>query len=459
MVHSKSNAIRKELRSLILLALPITTGQVAQTANGFVDTLMAGAVSPLDLAAVAIGTSIWVPVFLFMTGILIATTPTVAQLYGAKNYSSIPTAVRQSLWLALIIGVIGMLAVRFAYLLLPIMKVDPSLHELARGYLEGASWGMPPIALYIVLRSFSEGMSHTKPMMFTSIMGLMINIPTNYILIFGKLGFPAMGGVGCGWSTAFVMWLMLFAMAIYVHKGKPYRETPLFNIVEPPRLKPQLNILKVGLPIGFTIFFEVSIFSIIALLIGSLGADVVAGHQIAFNFASLTFMLPLSLALALTIRVGQGIGADDMDNTRFTCQIGIALTACIAICLSCLMALGNHWIAAIYTKDEHVRQLAATLLLFAAVFQISDGLQAAGNGALRGFKDTKVPMLFTLIAYWGVGLPCGYILGMTDLLIPAMGAKGFWIGLVMGLTTAAVLLNGRLFYIFKNFHLFHLSTN
>lgn len=459
MFHSNSKAIRKELLSLILLALPIATGQIAQTANGFVDTLMAGAVSPTDLAAVAIGSSIWVPVFLFMTGILIATTPTVAQLYGAKELSEIPPTVRQSLWLSLFIGILGMIAVRYAYLLLPLMDVDPALYPLTQGYLEGVSWGMPPVALYIVLRSFSEGMSHTKPMMLTSIMGLMINIPTNYILIFGKLGFPAMGGVGCGWSTAFVMWMMLIAMAIYVHKGKPFQLTPLFAKLEPPQVIPQLNILKVGLPIGFTIFFEVSIFSIIALLIGSLGADVVAGHQIAFNFASLTFMLPLSLAMALTIRVGQGIGSNNIHNTRFTCLVGIALTVMIAIGLSCFMTFGNHWIASIYTNDEQVRELAATLLLFAAVFQISDGLQAASSGALRGFKDTKIPMYFTLIAYWGMGLPLGYLLGMTDWFTSAMGAKGFWIGLVVGLTTAAVLLNSRLFYIFKNFHLFHLRTN
>lgn len=439
--------LSKELRSLIFLALPIMAGQLAQTANGFVDTVMAGRVSPADLAAVAVGSSLWVPLYLFMSGVLIATTPMIAQLVGARKHRRIDHILQQALWLGILVGAIGWFALRNGGELLRFMEVDEAVRPITIGYLQGISWGFPAIAIYIVLRCFSEALSHTKPMMITSVIGLIVNIPTNYVLIFGKLGFPAMGGAGCGWATAVVMWLMVLMMGGYVLKGKIYRPLRVFRRFHPPEFNRIWETVAVGLPIGLAIFFEVSIFAVIALLLGSVGAETLAGHQIALNFSSLTFMVPLSIALALTVRVGQATGERNLQKVRYIAKVGLFVTTAAAAIIASIMAVGRFHIGHLYTDDEKVLELAAVLLLFAALFQISDGLQVAASGALRGFKDTKVPMYYTIVAYWMLGLPVGYILGMTNWLVEPMGARGFWIGLVVGLTSAAIMLNGRLFSI------------
>lgn len=446
---TKPRSVSYELKSLIQLALPITFGQLAQTANGFIDTLMAGRVSAVDLAAVALGSSLWVPVYLFMSGILLATTPAIAPLFGAREYHKIPSTVHQSVWLGIIIGVASFFAVKYAPILMQFMDVEPELQDLTRRYLDGLAWGMPAVSLFVVLRAFSDAISHTKPMMIISIIGLLANIPLNYIFIFGKLGVPAMGGAGCGWATAIVMWLMMVLMVFHVHKGHRFKNFRVFNSFTLPNFNMIFGTFKLGLPIGFAIFFEVSIFSLIALLISSLGATTMASHQVALNFASLTFMIPLSIAMALTVRVGQFVGQKNQPATQFTCQVGLALTFCIAVVISLCIGIFRHLISDMYTDDSVVIELASVLLLYAALFQISDGLQAAANGALRGFKDTTVPMYITMVAYWGVGLPIGYCFGVTSIFGEPMGAPGFWIGLCLGLTAAAILLNFRLYRVLK----------
>jgi len=433
-----------EVRKTLELATPIMIGQIAQTANGFVDTVMAGRVSAVDMAAVAIGASIWVPIFLCIAGILLATTPIVAQLFGASKFDKIGPTVQQSLWLALPLGIFGFIAIRLAERALHFMGVEPELIPITTGYLDGLSWGIPPIALYVVLRSYSEGMSLAKPVMFINIAGLLVNIPVNYVLIFGKLGFPALGGVGCGWATAFVMWFMLGMALILCLKGKKYQRYRLFKTFNKPKSDQIFRVLKLGLPIGLSIFFEVSIFAVIAMMLGSLGAEIVAGHQIAMNFASLIFMIPLSLGIALTIRVGHQAGTADRSRLRLTCISGMVVVALIAVTSSTLMLLFEGYIVIIYTNNPRVADLALILINYAALFQLSDGLQVGANGALRGLKDTKIPMLITMFAYWVIALPLGYSLGMTHLWGDPMGARGFWIGLLVGLTVAAIFLNLRL---------------
>lgn len=439
---------RAELRALLALALPILGGQVAQTANGFVDTLMAGDVSPLDLAAVAIGASIWVPVFLFMVGVIIAATPVLSQHLGAGRHGQVVPTAWQALWLALAIGIAGFFAVRYAGAVFGWLDVPPHLHALTERYLAGLSWGLPGIALFIGLRSYTESLSHTKPVLLISLTGLLANIPLNYVFIHGKLGLPAMGGAGCGAATAVVMWLMATLMWFYVRRGRHYHRhappgTRIVGRPHPPDLQALGALLALGLPIGLAIFFEVSIFSVIAILLATLGEQVVAGHQIALNFASLTFMLPLSVAMALTVRTGYAAGARDLAAARLAVRTGMMVSTAIALGNALLLATGTGWIPALYTDDPAVRALAASLLLFAAAFQLPDALQVTASGALRGFKDTKAPMWLTLIAYWGVGLPVGWPLGFGTPFFGPMGPQGFWIGLIVGLLVAAVLLNAR----------------
>ncbi|MET1076450.1 MAG: MATE family efflux transporter [Pseudomonas sp.] len=435
---------RRELAALLSLALPIIIAQLANTAMGFVDTVMAGRVGPRDLAAVALGNSIWVPVYLLMTGVLLATTPKVAQRFGANQHGEIGPLVRQALWLALVVGCASALVLWNTQWVLQVMAVDPSLIEPTMGYLRGVACGFPAVALYHVLRCYSDGLGHTRPSMVLGLLGLLINIPANYVLIHGKFGFPAMGGVGCGWATGLVMWCMLLGMFAWINLAAVYRSCRVFNRFEPPRWSVIKRLLSIGVPIGVSIFAESSIFAVIALLIGSLGATVVAGHQIALNFASMVFMIPYSLGMAVTVRVGQALGRGAPRDARFAAGVGMGAALAYACVSASAILLSREHIAQLYTPDVSVILVATGLLIYAALFQFSDAVQVTAACALRGYQDTKVTMILTLFAYWGIGLPVGYVLGLTDWFGEPSGPRGLWQGLIAGLTCAALMLGIRL---------------
>lgn len=442
--ESRLRRVRSELRNLLILATPIIIAQLAHTAMGFVDTVMAGQVSPRDLAAVALGNSIWVPVFLLMTGILLATTPKVAQRFGAGEQAAIGPLVRQALWLALAVGCCAAVMLWNAEFILGLMDIEPSLITPSMGYLRAVACGFPAVALYHVLRCYSDGLGHTRPSMVLGLLGLLLNIPANYIFIYGKFGLPAMGGVGCGWATALVMGFMMLGMLWWVKWAPYYRPSQLFGRFERPQWPVIKRLLNIGLPMGIAVFAESSIFAVIALLIGGLGATVVAGHQIALNFSSMVFMIPYSLGMAATVRVGQALGRGDPRGARFAAAVSMA-TALGYACLSAsLILLLREQIAQIYSPDPAVIAMAASLIVYSALFQLSDAVQVTAAGALRGYQDTRVTMLLTLFAYWGIGLPVGYSLGLSDWLGEPSGPRGLWQGLVVGLTCAAIMLAMRL---------------
>ena len=436
--------VRLELKNLLALALPIMIAQLATTAMGFVDAVMAGRVGPRDLAAVALGNSIWVPVFLLMTGTLLATTPKVAQRFGAGTHSEIGPIVRQALWLALVVGLMATGILFSAEPVLRVMKVDPELIGPCMQYLHGIASGLPAVAIYHVLRCFSDGLGRTRPAMVLGLCGLALNIPLNYIFIYGHFGVPAMGGVGCGWATAIVMWVMALGMAGWERWAPVYQSSELFSRFDWPQWSVIKRLLGIGLPIGIAVFAESSIFAVIALLIGSLGATVVAGHQIALNFSSLVFMIPYSLGMAVTVRVGQALGRQEPREARFAAGVGMG-TALAYACLSAsMMLLLREHIATIYTADPTVVKVAAMLIVYSALFQFSDAIQVTAAGALRGYQDTRVTMILTLFAYWGIGFPVGYVLGLTDWFGAPSGPSGLWQGLIVGLSCAALMLSIRL---------------
>jgi MATE family multidrug resistance protein len=436
--------VRLELKNLLALALPIMIAQLATTAMGFVDAVMAGRVGPRDLAAVALGNSIWVPVFLLMTGTLLATTPKVAQRFGAGTHSEIGPIVRQALWLALVVGLMATGILFSAEPVLRVMKVDPELIGPCMQYLHGIASGLPAVAIYHVLRCFSDGLGRTRPAMVLGLCGLALNIPLNYIFIYGHFGVPAMGGVGCGWATAIVMWVMALGMAGWERWAPVYQSSELFSRFDWPQWSVIKRLLGIGLPIGIAVFAESSIFAVIALLIGSLGATVVAGHQIALNFSSLVFMIPYSLGMAVTVRVGQALGRQEPREARFAAGVGMG-TALAYACLSAsMMLLLREHIATIYTADPTVVKVAAMLIVYSALFQFSDAIQVTAAGALCGYQDTRVTMILTLFAYWGIGLPVGYVLGLTDWFGAPSGPSGLWQGLIVGLSCAALMLSIRL---------------
>ena len=441
---SRPARVRTEVRALLALAFPIIISQIATTAMGFVDAEMAGRVGPRDLAAVALGNSIWVPVFLLMSGILLATTPKVAQRFGANTHGEIGPIVRQALWLALITGLCAALILIGAEPLLHLMKVDPELIAPSMGYLHGIASGMPAVGLYCVLRNFSDVLGKTRPSMILGLSALALNIPINYIFIYGHFGVPAMGGVGCGWATAIVMWFMALGMVAWTYRGAIYQSSKVYSHFEWPNWSILKRLLSVGLPIGIAVFAESSIFAVIALLIGSLGATVVAGHQIALNFSSLVFMIPYSLGMAITVRVGQALGREQPREARFVAGVGMGTALVWAAISASLILLLRQQIATVYTADPLVIEVATMLLMFAALYQFSDVIQVTAAGALRGYQDTRVTMILTLFAYWGIGLPVGYALGLTDWFGPANGPSGLWQGLIVGLTCAALMLGVRL---------------
>lgn len=444
LAQTRPQRVGTEAYSLLKLATPIIIAQLANTAMGFVDTVMAGRVSPQDLAAVALGNSIWVPVFLLMTGILLATTPKVAQRFGAGSHNEIGPLVRQALWLALGVGLAAAVLLWNAEIILTLMNVDPGLIEPSMGYLRAVACGFPAVALYHVLRCFSDGLGHTRPSMVIGLCGLALNIPLNYIFIYGKLGLPAMGGVGCGWATGLVMGFMFLSMLWWVKWAPFYQPSKIFSHFEWPQWPVLKRLLSVGLPIGISVFAESSIFAVIALLIGGLGATVVAGHQIALNFSSMVFMIPYSLGMAATVRVGQALGRGEPREARFAAGVSMGAALAYACLSASLMLLLREEIAQIYTPDPAVIAVATTLLVYSALFQFSDAIQVTAAGALRGYQDTRVTMILTLFAYWGIGLPVGYALGLSDWLGEPSGPSGLWQGLVVGLTCAGGMLAVRL---------------
>ncbi|SFG11981.1 MATE family efflux transporter [Neptunomonas qingdaonensis] len=417
--------------------------QIAQASMGFVDTLIAGQYNTLDLAAVALGSSIWLPIYLAATGILMATTPLVAFAMGSKQPETVLSIFKQGIWVAATLGVISVILLNSATWVFEVMKVEEPLALKAQEYLYAISWGFPALMFYQLHRSYFEGLGQTRPAMHIALLALLLNIPLNYLFVFGKMGFPELGAAGCGWASALVMWLMLACSRVALKKSPQLRLPNALHShwFDAPAL---LSYLKLGVPMGFAILIETSMFCVIALLLAPLGTLVVAAHQITMTLSGLVFMIPLSMAMACTIRIGQLSGAAEHENAWFSAKSSLLITTSIAVLTSISILLFARYIAYIFTSEQQLIELAVSLLLIAALFGISDALQVTAAGALRGYKDTSIPLLIVFIAYWIIGLPLGYVVALTDLIIPALGAAGFWYGLVIGLSVSAALLLIRL---------------
>ncbi|MEH6451679.1 MAG: MATE family efflux transporter [Psychromonas sp.] len=422
--------------------------QVATQAMGFADTAMAGRVSPVDLAAIALGTSLWLPVLLLLRGLIMALTPVTSFHRGAKNNAQIAIELVQMLWIVLVSSIILIIYLNFGETILTTINVAQEVIPVASNYAIALTYGVPGIALFYTLNAFCEGMNNTKAPMVFSIIGLLINLPINYILIYGKLGFPAFGAVGSGIATSIVYWLMSLMLFIYIKRHHDYK-----NILQLTDFRPKLDriwaMLKLGLPIGINIAVCGSIFAVIALLIGRLGAANIAAAQIALSISSMTYVIPMSLSFGITIRVGYALGRGDEAAAILKTKVGIINAALISLFASSAFIFFPELITSIYTKDPVIAATATTLLWYTALYQMSDALQTSISGALRAYKDTKVPMLLACTAYWGIALPLGVILSMTDIITPARGESGFWIAIITGLTLSAVLVFIRLIYVIK----------
>lgn len=444
-----------EAKRLIRLGIPVYVAQMSNMGMAFVDTVMTGQASAEDMAAVALAGSLWAPVSLFGVGVLLALTPLSAQLVGAGQREGTPHLLRQGMLCSALLAVPLMLIFSMISRHMDFFGLEPRLAELAGGYLRAILWGLPGLFLFVNVRSFLEGYSRTRPAMVIGILGLLLNIPTNYILIYGKLGLPALGAVGCGVATAGCFWFMALCMLFYVRRDEDGRAlAPLFSPLWRPLPGERrvdwpaiLRIFRIGLPGALALLFEVSLFAVSALLLAPLGTVTVAGHQIAMNFSGVLFMVPLSMGITSTIRVGYSLGAGEWVQARLAAWTALILGVSIAGVNALCTTLFRHQIVYIYNNDPAVVALASHLLLFAAAFQVLDAIQAVGIGILRGYNDTRTISIVSFTVYWLVSLPLGYALARTSLLGEPMGAAGFWVSYIVALGLGALCYSARIVHL------------
>jgi MATE family multidrug resistance protein len=440
-----SSPVRAEIATLWRLSWPMLVGQLATVGMGVADVAMTGHVSAAELAAVSLGTSVWSIILVTVMGVMMAVNSVVSHEMGAGRFDKISHSVRESLWMGAIVGIVGCLAANACTLLFDHIGLEAAVAGRAKTFLHIISLGMPAFACYRALYGYTTSINQTKPIMVIAICGLLYNIALNWMLVFGKFGLPKLGALGCAVSTASGVWLMLAAIVIWIKVSSAYRMTYPFTRWEGPNWTEIGSMLRLGVPIGVTHFAEVSAFGIVSLLVARFGVVQVSAHQIALNFVSLVFMVPLSFGIGALTRVGQAMGEGNAVRARFVAWTGTGMCIAFGVLSAIFIALFRWQIAAMYTSDPAVQATCAMLLLFAALFQLSDSTQVAAASAMRGYQVTRSPMVIQMIAFWGVALPVGWILGLAPGWFPwspaqPMAATGFWIGLVLGLTVAAVLL-------------------
>ncbi len=444
-----THSLKKEIKSIFTLALPLCIGQLAGLSMTFVDTVMSGRAGAIHMAAVAVASSIWAPVTLFAQGLLVMITPFVSQkmadaslgLEQRKKESE--HYLKQGILLALMVSVFTVLAVLLFSKLVGGFSFDKELTDISAEYLQVMSIGVFPLLLYAAQRYYLEGLGYTVPTMFAGFLALAVNIPLNYIFIFGKFGMPALGAVGCAVASVIVCFVMAIAMFYFVRRAAPQAIKH-----EKPYLPTIKKILFVSFPSAIATLLEVSLFALVALFIAPLGRDIVAGHQVASNAGSMIFMLPLSLAIAVSIRTGSAYGAKSIEQLKLVRKATYILAMCLGTFNALFFYFGRGMITSLYSNEPHVISLAMAFLIFAAVFQFFDAIQITSIGLLRGYNDTKAIFILSLISYWLIAFPVGYALAFHGLFgIEPIGAYGFWIGFVIGLFMGSVLFSMRVFYL------------
>jgi MATE family multidrug resistance protein len=437
--------IAREASAIVKLGLPIIIAQIAQVATGFVDLVMSGQVSTDDLAAVSLGASVLMMTYVTLLGVMGSLNPIVAHQYGAGARGEIGATGRQGMWYGLLCGLTGM-AVMLAIrpLLAHWLPLPPAVADKVSLFITGAALGLPGALLHRALHGYASGLAKTKPIMLVSLTGLALNVPLNYALIHGLFGLPKLGGAGCGWATGVVFWCNFLMLLAYVTRNRHFQPFGLASRFDWPQRKRLLEFARLGLPIGLSYFMEVSLFSLIAFLIARFGTVVVASHQSVLNLSGIVYMIPQSLGVALSVRVGMALGQGKPHHARMVCGAGLLVGLACSFATMCLVLFGRHFLISLYTSDPRVIEIGSRLLVFSALFQLVDATQTVASGALRGYKLTTTPMIIHTVSFWGVGLGLGLILGLSHWPLPGLnlplGVYGFWAALVISLSAAAVLL-------------------
>ncbi len=436
-----TQTFRAEARANLRLAGPLIAAQLAGIGMGVIDTIMAGRLGAPALAAVAVGTNLNVIFLVFFMGVLMACSPIVAQRHGAGQADArVGSFVREAQLLALVLGVAWVVIAHVvARPVLSNLGLEPQTADMAVDFLHAFSWSGLGMSQWFVLRFTAEGVGITGPTMWSGLLGLVSNAFLDWVFMYGKFGVPAMGAVGCGWATTISSVLMAAAVAWQFRQRAPLRALHVFGRGLPDFGQNLLEILKLGSPIALMLLAEASLFVVAALLMASFGDRTVAAYQVAISFASVVFMIPLGIALATTVRVGQAAGAGNSEAVRYRGWVGMQLGLLNAGSNSVIMLLVPGLIVSIYTDDAAIASQAVVFLWLAAAFQFFDGLQVTANGALRGLKDTRLPMIITVTAYWLIGMPAAIWLGFRT----PLAASGIWWGMTIGLGVAAIGLSMR----------------
>jgi len=436
-----------EARALARLAGPLIVNNLSIAGMHFADAVMAGRLGAEALAAVAVGGSVWFLGFYACLGLMMAISPITARRFGAGELSVIGRYTRQGLWLAVALGLTLITLVQlFVEPALTFIRIDPEFRQVTIGYVQAIIYGAPAIFGFLAFRFTTEGIGFMRPIMYTSLFALVCNVFLNYVLIYGHFGLPAFGAVGCGMASAITMWLMLFVIGLIFYFHPVYAPLKIFERVAPVRMPILKEIIKLGAPIGITITAEAGLFAAVSVLIGTRGASITAAHQIALNFSATMFMIPLAFSSAITVRIGHALGASNAAAARVAGLTGISMCMLFMSFSAAFLMLFRDAVVDLYTNDPSVQAIAISLLLMAAVFQIADGVQIGAAGALRGYKDTKMPMVINMFAYWVLGFPLAYMATITYRAPPSY----IWAGFVLGLTVAAILLTLRFLRISKD---------
>ncbi len=435
----------------INLAVPVMIGQLGHMTVSVADSIMVGQLGTVELAAVALANSLYAIFMLFGIGLSYGLTPLVAYADGRRHIHLQGLYLRNALWLNLGAGILLFGLVATLVPLLPHLGQDEAVLGFAGSYMYIIGSSIIPLMIFLTFKQFAEGLSQTKVAMAVSIFCNLVNVGLNYLLIYGEFGFPEMGVDGAAVATLIARILMVFLMFWYLrsHKRFVVHIKHLFST----RLSKVAirKLLQVGIPSGLQYIFEVSAFSMAAVFAGTLGANALASHQIAINIASVSYMAATGLGSAATIRVGNQAGRADVRNLRMAARSLFMMTVAWMAFAGLVILLFRTTLAGFYSNDEAVLALTGKMLIVVIIFQLSDGLQAVGLGALRGFTDVRVPTLITFFAYWVIALPAAWVFSQYT----SWGAMGIWYALAGGLTVSAILLLNRFYNLVQRFSLKH----
>jgi MATE family multidrug resistance protein len=434
--------LKNHINTTFHLAYPVMLSQLGQVSVGVADSMMVGRLGALPLAASSLGNSIFFVVMMFGIGISMGITPLVSKADGKGKTHRISRLFSHGLWINVIASLLMTMIVLGLSQGLHFLNQPEEVVIMTIPYLFIITASLLPLMVFQNFKQMAEGLSQTRQAMYITIFANLVNVALNWVLIWGKFGFPAMGLNGAGLATLISRILMMLMMGGYILLSPRYKKYN-FKLALSGTSFPMISrILKIGIPTGFQFIFEVSAFSTAAIMMGWIGVNALAGHQIAINLASISYMMATGLATAGMIRVSNQIGKGNMKGMREAGMVVFGMVTIFMIASAAIFFSLRFFLPTLYIDDPEVVALSASLLIIAGLFQLSDGVQAAGLGVLRGLEDVKVPTIVTLLAYWVLGLPLGYFLAFHM----EMGAQGIWYGLLIGLTITA----GLLFYRFHS---------